>query len=94
MSVDLLSFMKLNTLSREFSMLSVGSFMTILFFNSKSHLLDWKKYKFWIWSNENLDWSMNFFISKNSLMFGFPNINGSFLFENSFLDNFPFEPIK
>ena len=61
-----------------FCKLSLDNFNKILFLSLISHLLDGKKYKFFISSYENLDLSIIFLKFKNSLIFGFPKINGNF----------------
>ena len=57
--------------------LSFGNFITVLSLNSKSHLLDGKKYKFFISVKEILDLSITSLILKNSTTSGFPKIKGN-----------------
>ena len=87
----LISFINLNTLFKVSFTLFLGSFIKILFFSSISHLLDLKKYKFFIESYEILESSIIFLILINSIISGLPKIYGKFLVE-SFLDNLPFDP--
>ena len=58
-----------------------------------SHLLDLKKYRFFILSYGILESSIIFLKLRNSEGSGLPKIYGSSLIEKSLFDNLPFDPI-
>ena len=89
-----MSFISSKAWSKESLVLSLDNFKITLFLSSKSHLFDGKKYRFLTWLSESLDCSIILVNLINSSTFGLPNINGSSLFENFTLDNFPFDPIR